>query len=58
MATLILKKYGNSVSCLKLVPSSGGVFEIYNDENLIFSKKSEGRFPEENEVIEKLGKLD
>jgi selenoprotein W-related protein len=58
LATLILKKYGSSVLYLKLVPSSGGVFEIYNDDDLIFSKKSEGRFPEENEVIEKLGKLD
>ena len=51
LASSILKKYGTSVSALKLIPSSGGVFEIYNDKNLIFSKKDEGRFPEESEVL-------
>ena len=54
----ILKKYGTSVSALKLIPSSGGVFEIYNDKNLIFSKKDEGRFPEESEVLKKLDNFD
>lgn len=32
------------------MPSSGGVFEIKLDEDLVFSKKELGRFPEENEV--------
>jgi len=54
LASSILKKYGTSVSALKLIPSSGGVFEIYYDKNLIFSKKDEGRFPEESEVLNTL----
>ena len=54
LASTILKKYGTSVSSLKLIPSSGGVFEILNDENVVFSKKNEGRFPEENEIINAL----
>lgn len=57
LATLILKKYGASVSSLKLIPSSGGVFEIYNDKHLIFSKKNEGHFPDENEVVKILEKF-
>jgi len=54
LASTILKKYGTSISSLKLIPSSGGVFEILKDENLVFSKKNEGRFPEEDEVISAL----
>jgi len=57
LATSILKKYGSSVSSLKLIPSSGGVFEIYNGKKIVFSKKNEGRFPEENEVIDSLENL-
>ncbi len=58
LASSILKKYGTSVSALKLIPSSGGVFEIYYDKNLIFSKKDEGRFPEESEVLNTLDNFD
>ena len=54
LASTILKKYGTSVSSLMLIPSSGGVFEILNDENVVFSKKNKGRFPEENEIINAL----
>lgn len=51
LATEILQKYGTSVSSLKLIPSGGGVFEISKDDALVFSKKKEGRFPEEDEVF-------
>jgi len=34
-----------------LIPSSGGVFEVVADGELIFSKQARGRFPEEAEVI-------
>lgn len=39
---------------VELIESSGGVFEITKDSDLIFSKKSEGRFPEDDEIFEKL----
>ena len=35
----------------KLVPSSGGCFEVVVDGDLIFSKLNEGRFPEIDEVL-------
>jgi selenoprotein W-related protein len=38
----------------KLVPSSGGVFEVTVDGTLIFSKKALGRFPEDSEIFAKL----
>lgn len=38
----------------KLVPGSGGEFEITLDGRLIFSKRAEGRFPEPEEVLAQL----
>jgi selenoprotein W-related protein len=35
---------------VKLVRSSGGVFEIIVDDDLVFSKKALGRFPTDEEV--------
>ncbi len=34
----------------ELVKGMGGVFEISVNDNLLFSKKELGRFPDENEV--------
>ena len=35
---------------VELVKSSGGVFEVTVDEQLVFSKKTLGRFPEPGEL--------
>ena len=35
----------------ELIESSGGVFEVTVNGDLIFSKKSLDRFPEDNEII-------
>jgi selenoprotein W-related protein len=35
----------------EMIPSSGGVFEVTVNGDLIFSKKSLDRFPQDNEVI-------
>ena len=34
---------------------SGGVFEIFRDGDLIFSKRRLGRFPEPGEIVDLLG---
>jgi selenoprotein W-related protein len=39
----------------ELVPGRGGVFEVELDGKLIFSKKNEGRFPEDSEILSQLG---
>ncbi len=39
---------------VQIVPSSGGVFEVSLGDDLIFSKKKEGRFPENSEIDEVL----
>jgi selT/selW/selH-like putative selenoprotein len=41
----------------ELIPSKGGCFEVVADEQLVFSKNKEDRFPENPEVIAELTKL-
>ena len=53
MAALIKEKTGVEAT---LKRSSGGVFEVSVDQHLIFSKKKEGRFPEDEEILEQLGR--
>ena len=52
MAVDILEKYGNNVTALTLIPSSGGVYEVTKNSTLIFSKKELQRFPELDELID------
>ncbi|MCB2215523.1 MAG: Rdx family protein [Desulfobulbaceae bacterium] len=40
---------------IELVASSGGVFEVTVDGQLVFSKKKLGRFPEAEELAALLG---
>ena len=39
-----------NVADIKLISSGGGVFEITLDNELIFSKKALGRFPDDGEI--------
>ncbi len=43
------------LSELKLVPSGGGAFEVRVNGKLVFSKLSEGRFPELKELKQLIG---
>ena len=49
MRDIIKKRFKTNID---LVASSGGVFEITVDDKLVFSKKKEGRFPTDNELME------
>ena len=40
-----------------LLPSSGGVFEVTLGDELIFSKRAEGRFPEDEEILSRVEAL-
>jgi len=41
---------------VELIPSSGGVFEVRRDGELIFSKLKSGRFPAAGEILSLLQK--
>jgi selenoprotein W-related protein len=38
----------------QLIKGGGGIFDVRMDGDLIFSKHELGRFPEEDEVLEKI----
>jgi selenoprotein W-related protein len=47
----MLKVHETRLGAVELVPSSGGKFEVSLNGNLVFSKASLGRHPEEGEVL-------
>lgn len=49
--------YPELFESVTLKTSSGGVFEVTLDGELIFSKKQEGRFPEEEEITSRVEAL-
>lgn len=43
---------------VELIAGSGGIFEVVADSRLIFSKRQQGRFPGEGEIVILLGGQD
>jgi selT/selW/selH-like putative selenoprotein len=55
LAEELKAKFGVTATLVKL---SGGIFEVYRNDELIFSKRSLGRFPNNNEVIDLITALE
>jgi selenoprotein W-related protein len=51
LAAVLKEEVGVDAEYIK---SGGGVFEVVADDDLIFSKKAEKRFPEDSEIVEAL----
>lgn len=51
----MLDEYSGKISAVTLVPSSGGVFEVTFGDDLIYSKKETGTFPEADQVLQQVG---
>jgi selT/selW/selH-like putative selenoprotein len=51
LAAEIKKKLGADTELLK---GSKGVFKVWQDDRLLFSKKDVGRFPKPQEIFEKV----
>ena len=52
MADALEKIFSTKVT---LTPGSGGVFDVNIDGKNVFSKQKEGRFPEPDEIVKKIG---
>ena len=52
----ILEKYGKDVTSIDLIPGTGGVFELYVDDVLIYSKLETGRHTNEGEILQLMEK--
>ena len=50
MAQELLSTFDGDIECLALKPGTGGVFEVRLGEDLLWSRKQQGRFPEITEL--------
>jgi selenoprotein W-related protein len=51
LAEELLKEFKTDINELELLPGSGGIFEVTLNSHTIFSKKEQGRFPNEGEIM-------
>jgi len=51
LAEELVNTFATRLGAVVLVPSSGGVFEVTAGDQVVFSKRATGRFPEEGEVV-------
>jgi len=51
----VLTTFKQQIQDLKLIPSSGGCFELTVNGELLFSKLQSKQFPEEKWVLDTLG---
>jgi selenoprotein W-related protein len=54
--TAKLLRFKQDIGQLTLVPSGGGVFEVSVNGTKLHSKKETGKFPDEDAIVEKIGK--
>jgi selenoprotein W-related protein len=50
MAQELLTTFQDEIGELTLVPGSGGVFEVRIDNDVVWSRREQGRFPEIKEL--------
>ena len=50
MAQELLMTFAEELDEVALRPGSGGVFDVYLDDELLYSKKVTGKFPESAEL--------
>lgn len=50
MAQELLTTFETELGEVALLPGTGGVFDVRLDDELIYSRKAEGRFPESKEL--------
>ena len=51
---MLLENLKQRVSTLELEPAGGGVFEVFVDGDLIYSKEQTGEFPEPQSVLDQV----
>tara|TARA_B100000949_G_scaffold115904_1_gene102391 strand:- start:850 stop:1011 length:162 start_codon:yes stop_codon:yes gene_type:complete len=49
-----MAEFGQQFEDITLIPADAGRFEVSIDDDLVFDKKAEGRFPENEEIKSKV----
>ena len=57
MTGKLLNAYKQRIRSLKLIPSSGGCFELTGNGELFYSKLKTGQFPDEKWILDKVGAM-
>ena len=55
LTTKLLTTYKQRIKDLKLIPASGGAFELSVNGELLYSKLKTGKFPDEQAMVELVG---
>jgi selenoprotein W-related protein len=55
LTTKLLTTYKQQITQLKLIPSSGGCFELSINGDLAYSKLQTGKFPDEPAIVDMVG---
>ncbi|WP_026235975.1 SelT/SelW/SelH family protein [Echinicola pacifica] len=50
MAQELLTTFDQEIDEMSLLPGTGGIYDIYANGNLVWSRKEEGRFPDITEL--------
>ncbi len=50
LAQELAMTFAEQLGEVALVPGTGGIFDIYLEQELLFSRKQQGRFPESREL--------
>ncbi len=56
MTSKLLTQYKQKIRDFKLIPGSGGRFELKANGQLIYSKLQTGQFPDEDTIVKEIGK--
>jgi selenoprotein W-related protein len=56
LTSKLLNEYKQRIADMKLIPGSGGCFELTVNGELLYSKLKTGQFPNENAMVEAVGK--
>lgn len=54
MAQELLSTFDEELDELSLKPGTGGIFKVYANDKLVWSRKQEGRFPEITELKQRV----
>ena len=54
MAQELLVTFETELGGITLMPGTGGIFEVRLDNQIIFSRKEQGRFPESKELKQRV----
>jgi len=56
LTTKLLTTYKQKIQELRLLPDKGGCFELKLDGELVYSKLKTGQFPDEQQMIDTVGR--